>query len=174
VGRQTDVAIRIPSSSVSRHHCEVAVADHKLVLKDLGSSNGTFVNKRRITQTDLKAGDLLSIGGKVFVVRINGLPETINPEEAFDDGFVPVANAGGAGGASAPTPTPAAKPAAPAGKAPQAKKPPLKSLTDEDDDDDLIPSKPAGKGKDGDPDDSDEFDFDFLDEDDDLKKQPKL
>lgn len=171
IGRQTDVAIRIPSSSVSRHHCEVALADHKIVLKDLGSSNGTFVNKRRITQTDLKAGDLLSIGGKVFVVRINGLPETINPEEAFDDGFVPVANAGAP--AAAPTPSAAPKAAAPA-RAPEAKKAPLKSLTDDDDDDDLIPSKPSGKAGSGDPEDSDEFDFDFLDEDDDLKKQPKL
>jgi predicted component of type VI protein secretion system len=173
VGRQTDVAIRIPSSSVSRHHCEVALADHKVVLKDLGSSNGTFVNKRRITQTDLKAGDLLSIGGKVFVVRINGLPETIDPEEAFDDGFVPVANAGGAPAAPIAAAGAPAKPSPPA-KAPEQKKAPLKSLAEDDDDDDLIPGKPGGKAGSGDPDDSDEFDFDFLDEDDDLKKQPKL
>ena len=45
-------------------------------------------------------------------------------------------------------------------------------ILSDDDEDDLIPTKPASGS--GDPEDSDEFNFDFLDEDDDLKKQPKL
>lgn len=150
IGRQTDVAIRIPSQNVSRHHCEVSIADHKVVIKDLGSSNGTFVNKKRVTQTDLKPGDKISVGGKVFVVRINSIPEDIDAEDAFDDGFVPVASV--PTGSQAPA-APVAKPAAPKPAAPAAPAP-----------------KPAAK----DLDDSDEFDFDFLDEDEDLKKQPKL
>lgn len=158
IGRQTDVAIRIPSQNVSRHHCEVSIADHKVVIKDLGSSNGTFVNKKRVTQADLKPGDKISVGGKVFVVRVNGIPEDIDAEDAFDDGFVPVATGGvpsGSQAPAAPVAKPAAKAAAPA--APTAK-----------------PAAPAPKPAPKDLDDSDEFDFDFLDEDEDLKKQPKL
>ncbi len=155
IGRQTDVAIRIPSQNVSRHHCEVSIADHKVVIKDLGSSNGTYVNKKRVTQADLKPGDKISVGGKVFVVRVNGIPEDIDAEDAFDDGFVPVAVGGGAS-----VPTGSQAPAAPVAK-PAAAKP-------------AAPAPPAPKPAPKDLDDSDEFDFDFLDEDEDLKKQPKL
>jgi len=66
---------------------------------------------------------------------------------------------------TAPGANPVAKPAPAQGKAP------MRPLSD-DDEDDLIPTKPASGS--GDPEDSDEFNFDFLDEDDDLKKQPKL
>ncbi|MFN5943635.1 MAG: FHA domain-containing protein [Phycisphaerae bacterium] len=147
IGRSTDVAVRIPSSAVSRHHCEITVADGKVTVKDLGSSNGTYVNRKRVQQAAVNAGDLLAVGDKVFVVRIDGQPATIDAEEAFDEGYVaPAAQSGPAKPAAASAKP--AKPAAP-GKAPM---------------------KPIA----ADPDDSSVADFDFLDEDDDLKKQPKL
>jgi len=155
IGRQTDVAVRIPSAAVSRHHCEVAVTDTGITVKDLGSSNGTFVNRKPTTQANLKAGDLLCVGDKVFVVRVDGQPVEIDAEEAFDDGFVPPTGAGGtapAASASKPaTPKPAA-PGAQGGVKPAAQKP-------------LVSADPG---------DSSFADFDFLDEDDDMKKQPKL
>lgn len=139
IGRQTDCQIRIPSAAISRHHCEVAVTDGKVSVRDLGSSNGTFVNRRRVSQAELSPGDLIAIGDLVFVVRVDGRPAAIDSEDVIEDGQVrPEAP-------RAPrAPKAAAKPAA-------AK---MQPLTD-----------PGG---------SSVGDFDFLDEDDEIKKQPKL
>jgi pSer/pThr/pTyr-binding forkhead associated (FHA) protein len=63
VGRHDDCQIRIKSSQVSRRHCELFEAGGKLAIRDLGSSNGTFVNGKKITgQQVLKSGDQLTIG----------------------------------------------------------------------------------------------------------------
>jgi predicted component of type VI protein secretion system len=63
LGRHDDCGIRIKSSQVSRRHCEVFEAGGKLTVRDLGSSNGTFVNGKRVTgQQTLKAGDELTVG----------------------------------------------------------------------------------------------------------------
>src|SRR4051812_45557258 len=62
VGRKPECNIRIPVSSVSREHCEVTLDGETLSIRDLGSSNGTYVNRDRVQQATLKAGDLLGIG----------------------------------------------------------------------------------------------------------------
>ncbi len=64
VGRHDDCVIRIRSSQVSRRHCEIFEADDRLMVRDLGSSNGTYVNGLRVLgQQPLKVGDVISIGG---------------------------------------------------------------------------------------------------------------
>ncbi|WP_337173897.1 FHA domain-containing protein [Paludisphaera sp.] len=64
VGRHDDCVIRIRSSQVSRRHCEIFESDGRLMLRDLGSSNGTYVNGLRVLgQQPLKVGDVISIGG---------------------------------------------------------------------------------------------------------------
>ncbi|MBX3408997.1 MAG: FHA domain-containing protein [Phycisphaeraceae bacterium] len=154
MGRQTDCQLRIPSAGVSRHHCEVVLSEGGVKVRDLGSSNGTFVNKQKVDQKDLSPGDMISIGGLVFVLRVDGKPQFIDAEDAIEDGLVE-----GVSGDQ-----PAAKPSAPTltpGSAFVPKPQP----------------KPAGKKSliDSDPDGSSVGDFNFLDEDDeDLKKQPKL
>src|SRR5215470_3868724 len=50
VGRLTDNDIAIPSPIVSRHHARVIAAGGHYILEDLGSTNGTFVNGRRVNQ----------------------------------------------------------------------------------------------------------------------------
>src|SRR5262245_6874840 len=63
LGRHDDCMIRIKSSQVSRRHCELFEAGGKLTIRDLGSSNGTFVNGKRISGPEtLKPGDELTIG----------------------------------------------------------------------------------------------------------------
>ncbi|MHC5537147.1 FHA domain-containing protein [Singulisphaera rosea] len=63
VGRQDDCQLRIKSSQVSRKHCELFEKKGLLLVKDLGSSNGTYVNGKRITdQRVLEAGDELTVG----------------------------------------------------------------------------------------------------------------
>ncbi|NUQ66934.1 MAG: FHA domain-containing protein [Phycisphaerales bacterium] len=88
IGRQTDCALQIPTAAVSRHHCEISVAGEAVSVRDLGSSNGTYVNQRRVNQTELSPGDLLAIGNLVFVVRIDGRPAEIEAEDCYEDGVV--------------------------------------------------------------------------------------
>lgn len=146
IGRQTDCQIRIPSAAVSRHHCEVAVEKGIVSVRDLGSSNGTFVNKRKVAHTDLAPGDLISVGGLVFVVRVDGRPAAIEAEDVIEDGLVPVPAPG-----ALPSPTARAKPQV------QAKPTPKQSILEEADS--------GGSSVD---------EFDFFNEEDDFKKQPKL
>jgi pSer/pThr/pTyr-binding forkhead associated (FHA) protein len=63
IGRHDACTIRIKSSQVSRRHCEITLKDGKLLVRDLGSSNGTFVNGKRIKEVMiLREGDELTIG----------------------------------------------------------------------------------------------------------------
>ena len=82
IGRRPDCALRVPTRDVSRQHCEIRVSRDEVRVKDLGSSNGTFVNGTRVAETALKAGDRLSVGPVVFVVQIDGKPEQIEPLDA--------------------------------------------------------------------------------------------
>lgn len=122
VGRNTDCAIRIPVSSVSRQHCEITLDDRKAVIKDLGSSNGTYVNRAMVAEHTLASGDHICIGPAVFVVRIDGRPAQIDSQQALERGLVAAAM-----GVRPTTPEkPAAKPVtkpgnAAAGKAPAKK-----------------------------------------------------
>lgn len=64
IGRHDDCLIRIRSSQVSRRHCELVMEGEALMVRDLGSSNGTFVNGKRVLgKQALKGGDVLTIGG---------------------------------------------------------------------------------------------------------------
>lgn len=87
IGRLDDCHIRIPIADVSRRHCEIVVSDGSINIKDLGSSNGTYVNQEKVESTPLSAGDLISVGGLVFVVVVNGEPGDIDPEIMFEDGL---------------------------------------------------------------------------------------
>ncbi|WP_165246486.1 FHA domain-containing protein [Paludisphaera soli] len=75
VGRHDDCVIRIRSSQVSRRHCEIFEADDHLMVRDLGSSNGTYVNGKRVLgQQPLKLGDVIGIGGVSLRVDPAGGP----------------------------------------------------------------------------------------------------
>lgn len=80
IGRGEDCDLRVPILSVSRHHCEVTLYEDGVGVKDLGSSNGTFINNTKITEAGIEAGDLLAIGPIVFIVQIDGVPENITPK----------------------------------------------------------------------------------------------
>ena len=77
VGRTTDCDLRVPLSSVSRRQCEFVVEDDTILLRDLGSSNGTFHNGDRVQETTLAAGDEVAIGPIIFTVVIDGKPANV-------------------------------------------------------------------------------------------------
>ena len=89
IGREEGVKIRIPRPNVSRKHCELAINDDdELVVVDLKSSNGTYVNGERVRERELVPGDLLTVGDVVFVVRIDGHPKEIDAADSYAAGSV--------------------------------------------------------------------------------------
>jgi hypothetical protein len=66
VGRDPDNGIVIADPRVSHHHAWIGIVDNKVVLRDLGSTNGTFLNARRdalVTEATLMPGDTIFFGG---------------------------------------------------------------------------------------------------------------
>jgi pSer/pThr/pTyr-binding forkhead associated (FHA) protein len=63
VGRVSDNAFEIPESSVSSHHAEIVLRGGDILVRDLNSTNGTFINGDQITgETILKPGQILRLG----------------------------------------------------------------------------------------------------------------
>lgn len=71
IGREHDCQLRPNSERVSRHHCVFSLDDFSVRLKDLGSTNGTFVNGNRIQkETVLSNGDHIVIGNLEFQLSV--------------------------------------------------------------------------------------------------------
>jgi hypothetical protein len=62
VGRGRDASLMLPHPLISRRHCEIFESDGYLVVRDMGSLNGTFVNNERINEAVLPPGGLLTLG----------------------------------------------------------------------------------------------------------------
>ena len=82
VGRGRGTTIMLPHPLVSRQHCELYEANGKLMVRDLGSLNGTFVNNQRITESPLPPGELLTIGTVTFRAMYDVQPESQPPPGA--------------------------------------------------------------------------------------------
>ena len=77
IGRGENARVRIDDRWLSRAHCELRCEDDSLVVRDLGSKHGTFVNGQRISEATLEAGDVLAIGLCKFVATMEaGVPDS--------------------------------------------------------------------------------------------------
>jgi pSer/pThr/pTyr-binding forkhead associated (FHA) protein len=68
VGRQEDCDLRLEHKSVSKMHCVIVKTDGLLLLRDLGSTNGTRVNGQRVRRAALLPNDQLNIANYKFKV----------------------------------------------------------------------------------------------------------
>jgi hypothetical protein len=92
VGRVEDNTFQIADSSVSSHHAEILLRGSDIVVKDLNSTNGTFINNEKISEATLKPGQTLRFG-QVELKIDDGKPVSAPPPPAV---------------AGAPAPAPAA------------------------------------------------------------------
>jgi predicted component of type VI protein secretion system len=95
IGRDRQCHLRPASPLVSNRHCALLVRGGKVYVRDLGSTNGTFVNNQRLTgEIPLRDEDHLQVGPVAFRVRLETAPRVtkaapapapLAPVEAVDD-----------------------------------------------------------------------------------------
>lgn len=79
VGRADDNSFPIPDGSVSSHHCEITLRGHEHLVRDLGSTNGTFINGEPVTESVLKPGEVLRLGQVAMRLETGG-PAPAKPQ----------------------------------------------------------------------------------------------
>ena len=91
VGRESSNFIQLDDNEVSRRHAEIRRVDGTFVVGDLKSSNGTFVNNRRVERAELSSGDQIQVGRTVMVYskdhddeRVAGLVDIVAPLSGGD------------------------------------------------------------------------------------------
>jgi pSer/pThr/pTyr-binding forkhead associated (FHA) protein len=81
VGRHEECDIQLNSRKISRKHCVIAVVGEKLLVRDLGSTNGVRVNGARVDDAALKTGDELVIGNFRYQVHVDQKREVVSSPE---------------------------------------------------------------------------------------------
>jgi pSer/pThr/pTyr-binding forkhead associated (FHA) protein len=81
VGRKEDCDIQLDHKSVSKQHCVIVKTDGLLLLRDLGSTNGTRVNGQRVRRAALLPNDQLNIASLRFKIEFSNEPEAPRPDE---------------------------------------------------------------------------------------------
>ena len=94
IGRSAQTDIPLKDAGISREHSEIKIDGEKATIKDLGSTNGTFVNNKRITRHVLKDGDKIQISSStVFKFILSDESEKVFHDELYRMGVMdPVTN----------------------------------------------------------------------------------
>lgn len=80
IGRVEDNGFQIPEGSVSGRHCEVRIQEGKVYVKDLGSTNGTFIGSKKVnSEALLRPGKILRLGQ--VEIRLETEKNAGNPSE---------------------------------------------------------------------------------------------
>ncbi|UCD30414.1 MAG: FHA domain-containing protein [Planctomycetota bacterium] len=93
IGRKEECDLRIPLAEVSRKHAMIMIDENSVTIRDMGSSNGTYVNNQKISEQEISAGDHIVVGPVVLTVQIDGEPSDIKPVHTRMEARSPVANA---------------------------------------------------------------------------------
>jgi len=83
VGRSPDCGIQLSDDSVSRQHCRASPGDDGVVLVDLNSTNGTYVNGTAVSARHLRDGDRVQVGRSIFKFLMGSNVEQAYHEEIY-------------------------------------------------------------------------------------------
>ena len=88
IGRSRSATLRLTDPKISGSHAQIKRTDKGVVIMDMGSSNGTFVNEKKITTHVLKIKDKIRMGNVGFKVKaihdmtlVGDITEDIIPDE---------------------------------------------------------------------------------------------
>src|SRR5881394_4123677 len=83
IGRSENAHLYLPEDKFfSRHHCLLEIAPPRCFLRDLGSTNGTFVNGQRVPEAYLRSGDRIQGGRTVLEVEVQADAARVDTSEA--------------------------------------------------------------------------------------------
>ena len=80
IGRKPDNTLQIDNKVVSGNHIEIVNREGAYIMRDLGSSNGTWVNKKRATEHTLRNGDVMLLGKKISIYFIDPAAKADSPQ----------------------------------------------------------------------------------------------
>lgn len=87
IGRNNEAHLCLPDDRFfSRNHCLLEINPPRCFLRDLGSTNGTFVNGRRVSETFLRHGDQIQGGATVLMIEVSsgwGREESVTSQPAI-------------------------------------------------------------------------------------------
>lgn len=83
IGRSSKCDIHVDQESVSRNHAKIVNSGKRLLIRDLGSTNGTYVNDQPVEEWILRDGDLIKIGRTILKFLSGGNIEHAYHEEIY-------------------------------------------------------------------------------------------
>ncbi|MSU36677.1 MAG: FHA domain-containing protein [Pedosphaera sp.] len=92
IGRNPTNDFRIPEASVSSFHCKIEVSETGVLVRDLQSTNGTFIDDQPVTEQVLPPGHVLQLGAVTFQLELEQIEihvlRPVNPTEAAPQAVV--------------------------------------------------------------------------------------
>ncbi len=84
IGRNPESDLVLDDPLVSRKHCKILIKENSIFIKDLNSTNGTFLNGKRISFSEIKVGDEISIGIYNLIVSSKDISIDESTRQIFD------------------------------------------------------------------------------------------
>ncbi|MEO7207258.1 MAG: AAA family ATPase [Steroidobacteraceae bacterium] len=88
IGRTSDNDLQIDSKFISRHHCQIVTQQDSCLIEDLNSTNGIFVQSKRVRRHNLNDGDVVQVGQHEIMYIDERTPRVRNALDAVDTGVV--------------------------------------------------------------------------------------
>jgi pSer/pThr/pTyr-binding forkhead associated (FHA) protein len=88
IGRTSDNDLQIDSKFISRHHCQIVTQPDSCLIEDLNSTNGIFVQSKRVRRHNLNDGDVVQVGQHEIMYIDERAPRVRSAVDPADTGVV--------------------------------------------------------------------------------------
>jgi general secretion pathway protein A len=88
IGRTPDNDLQIDSKFISRHHCQIVTQQDSCLIEDLNSTNGIFVQSKRVRRHNLNDGDVVQVGQHEIMYIDERTPRVRNTVDPVDTGVL--------------------------------------------------------------------------------------
>ena len=88
IGRTSDNDLQIDSKFISRHHCQIVTQQDSCLIEDLNSTNGIFVQSKRVRRHNLNDGDVVQVGQHEIMYIDERTPRVRNALDAIETAVI--------------------------------------------------------------------------------------